>query len=586
MRTSLVTLIRPPAVETVRLATTSITPPLGLAYIAASVLQSGREVRVLDAVALAPAKHRPYFKGYLIGMDNEDLVAEIPANSTAIGVTAIFTHEWPLIVRLIECIRNRFPCTPIIVGGEHITSMPGFCARTCAADYFVCGEGEETIVELLETLELSRLERAAKLETIAGLAYKEGNELRVNPRRKRNTKLDDIAWPAWDRFDLKTYHDHGFIGGMYSEKLTVPILATRGCPYQCTYCSSPNMWSPLWLPRDPIQVVDEIESYVKNWGAGNFPFQDLTAIINKEWIITFASEIVRRNLSISWQLPSGTRSEVIDDEVAEWLKRSGMKTMAYAPEAGSERTRKLIHKRVRPDRMLASVESANRSGLSLTAFFVIGFPHDSHRDMVDGLNFIAELAKRGMNDIAVGYYMALPGTQLFHKLYDLGEIRFDREYFSHILDSQSFVPRRSFTPKISRFGLVFWKFSLFSWFYAHRIFYSCKRQPARNILFLVFSVLHVWGRGSHHSRLQTVAKNFVAHVLNVWKLRKHPKWNHHARNHSHFDNWDEQYRIALLTQRATGAAYDEQGKSFNDLHQNYYAGLRKGHRLSWQMRLS
>jgi len=105
------------------------------------------------------------------------------------------------------------------------------------------------------------------------------------------------------------------------------------------------MWLPRWIPRDPIKVVDEIESYVKRYGAGNFPFQDLTAIIQKDWIKTFCQELVRRNLSIQWQLPTGTRSEAIDPEVARLLKASGMTSMAYAPESGSDLTRRLIKKR-------------------------------------------------------------------------------------------------------------------------------------------------------------------------------------------------------------------------------------------------
>ena len=141
-----------------------------------------------------------------------------------------------------------------------------------------------------------------------------------------------------EKLEVKKYHENRFVGEMYSENITVPILATRGCPYQCTYCSAPNMWLPRWIPRDPIKVVDEIEYYSKNFSAKNFPFQDLTAIIKKEWIKAFCEEIIKRNLNITWQLPTGTRSEAIDDEIASLLKKSGMTSMAYAPESGSEET--------------------------------------------------------------------------------------------------------------------------------------------------------------------------------------------------------------------------------------------------------
>ena len=222
---------------------------------------------------------------------------------------------------------------------------------------------------------------------------------------------------------------------MYSESITVPILATRGCPYQCTYCSAPNMWLPRWIPRDPIKVVDEIQYYQDNFNANNFPFQDLTAIIKKDWIKAFCEEIINRKLNITWQLPTGTRSEAIDDEIADLLKKSGMTSMAYAPESGSEETRKFIKKRMKTENLFKSIASASKAKLNIAVFIVIGFPHDNDKYLKENINFIKRLADQGVTDMSVGYYMALPGTQLFNSLFDSGKITLDKNYFSHILDS-------------------------------------------------------------------------------------------------------------------------------------------------------
>ena len=121
------------------------------------------------------------------------------------------------------------------------------------------GEGEETIIELMTV----GSKEENKLKNIQGLGYKFENEIVINSRRQRRTDLDEIALPDWSSFEVKKYHQNRFVGGMYSENITVPILATRGCPYQCTYCSAPNMWLPRWIPRDPIKVVDEIEKKKK-----------------------------------------------------------------------------------------------------------------------------------------------------------------------------------------------------------------------------------------------------------------------------------------------------------------------------------
>ena len=324
-------LIKPPAVEAFRFSSTSIALPLGLAYICAALKAAHYEVHVVDAVGEAPQSRTRYCQGFLIGLRFGQIVERIPVNADIIGISVIFTHEWPAAVRLIDLIRQRFPHSTIVIGGEHGTSLPEFSLLSSRADVVVLGEGEETVVELVRALRGRH-----PLDRVQGIAFRLADEVRINKRRERQTDIDDIPVPDWESFAPVTYHQNRFVGGIYSSRMTIPILSTRGCPYQCTYCSAPNMWTPRWIPRDPVKVVDEIESYVKRYGAGNFPFQDLTAIIQKNWIKAFCEELIRRKLNVFWQLSTGTRSEAIDAEVAALLKASGMTSMAYAPESGSD----------------------------------------------------------------------------------------------------------------------------------------------------------------------------------------------------------------------------------------------------------
>ncbi|MBM4361851.1 MAG: B12-binding domain-containing radical SAM protein, partial [Deltaproteobacteria bacterium] len=349
----MICLIRPPSVESVRLATTTVQLPLGLAYVAGALERAGRGVTVVDAVAMDPKRATKYVAGFLMGARLEDVAAAVPAGVDWIGISVIFTHEWPAVVRLVDLLKARLPDVPIVLGGEHVTSMPEFCLMSSRADYLVLGEGEETVTELCDVLDGTRAPRE-----VDGLVFREGGEIVVNKRRSRRSDIDDIAYPAWKYFDVRGYHDNRLTGSVYTDKLTVPILATRGCPYQCTYCSAPNMWTPKWIPRDPIKVVDEIEHWMKTLGAGSFPFQDLTAIIRKDWIVAFCEELLRRDLKITWQLPVGTRSEAIDAEVAGLLARTNMVSMAYAPESGSEETRRLVKKKVHEDALFESVRAA------------------------------------------------------------------------------------------------------------------------------------------------------------------------------------------------------------------------------------
>ena len=404
-------LIRPPAVESFRFATTSISLPIGLAYISSSLKEHGFTVEILDAVGEAPKNRTGYYKGYLVGSSLKEIVEKINPNSKCIGISVIFTHEWPAVVKLVSLIKEKFPNMPVILGGEHISAMPEFSLITSNADYIVMGEGEETIIELIKAIK-----NEATFQKIEGIGYRINNQVVINNRRNRQQSIDKISYPDWDSFNVKGYHENRFVGGMYSDNLTIPILATRGCPYQCTYCSAPNMWLPLWIPRDPILVVDEIEYYVKKFGAGNFPFQDLTAIIKRDWIKAFCEELIKRELNITWQLPTGTRSEAIDSEIAFLIKKSGMTSMAYAPESGSEETRKYIKKKMKTDKLFNSVDAAAQADLNVAVFLVIGFPHDLPKHLEENKNFVERLAKHGVTDLSVGFYMALPGTELFYSL--------------------------------------------------------------------------------------------------------------------------------------------------------------------------
>jgi radical SAM superfamily enzyme YgiQ (UPF0313 family) len=518
--------------------------PLGLAYIAAALKGAGIGVHVDDAVGEAPTTRASYCKGYLVGLQLDEIVARVPPNADIVGITVIFTHEWPAVVRLIDLLRGRFPKATIVVGGEHITSLPEFSLLSSKADVAVLGEGEETVVELISALRTGR-----SLSDIAGLAYRDKDKICVNQRRERKTNIDDIALPDWDGFSPETYHRHRFVGGIFSSRMTVPILATRGCPYQCTYCSAPNMWLPRWIPRDPVKVVDEIETYVKKFGAGNFPFQDLTAIIKRDWIKAFCEELIQRNLNIQWQLPTGTRSEAIDPEIAGLLKASGMTSMAYAPESGSDYTRRLIKKKMTADKLFASIDAATGADLNVAVFLVIGFPHDRPEHIAENLPFIDRLAAHGVNDVSVGFYMALPGTELFHSLYEAGRIRIDRRYFRHILDSLTLVPSQSYCSAMTRFALAKWKFIMF------RRFYGAKKSNGEaGLLASVRRALSgLFHGGDHATKLETVARNALTNAIETIKAAFGPRYISRAAEREMFATWDNIYRQVYGQKLASGA---------------------------------
>lgn len=564
---STICLIRPPAVESFRFTSTSLALPLGLAYICGALKADDQDVYVLDAVGEAPDSRTRYCQGFLVGLPLEQIVERIPLHADIIGITVIFTHEWPAVVRLIALIRQRFPQSTIVVGGEHCTSLPEFSLLSSQADVAVLGEGEETAVELVRAL------RAREpLDSIHGIAFRRAGEVRVNKRRERHVNVDDIPVPDWLSFAPAIYHQHRFVGGMYSSRMTMPILATRGCPYQCTYCSAPNMWTPRWIPRDPVKVVDEIESYVERYGAGNFPFQDLTAIIQKDWIKSFCEELIRRQLNIRWQLPTGTRSEAIDPAVAQLLKASGMTSMAYAPESGSEETRRFIKKKMTASKLFASIDAAVGAGLNVAVFLVIGFPHDRPEHLAENMPFVDELGRRGVRDLSVGFYMALPGTELFHSLYDAGRIRLDRHYFRHILESLAIVPSQSYCDALRPSDLIWWKLKLY------RRFYGANKtgSPWRMLQSFMRALGGLFER-DHTTRLQSAFRNLLTSSLQTVRVVFRPRYMNKADELAMFASWDGIYRRIREQNLASGVVSLAPANS-TELHRtNVISVLTKEH---------
>jgi hypothetical protein len=214
---------------------------------------------------------------------------------------------------------------------------------------------------------------------------------------------------------------------------SMPILATRGCPYQCTFCSSPAMWTTRYYVRDVHDVVDEIASYVERYGATNIDFYDLTAIIKRDWILAFCAELERRKLSITYQLPSGTRSEALDAEVLAALHRTGCHNICYAPESGSPRTLQRIKKKIKPERMVESIRAATRNGISVKANLIIGFPNETKREIWDTVRFGIRLAWVGAEDLPLFPFVPYPGSELFRQLRDEGVVpELSNAYFAQL----------------------------------------------------------------------------------------------------------------------------------------------------------
>lgn len=423
-----VTLVRP-TILAAKMAYSSITcPPIGLAYLTARLIADGHEVTAIDSIGEAITQFLPTDDPrYLAqGLSPEEIAARVDPQSEVVGVSCMFSHDWPECQRVIAAIRRAVPDALIVAGGEHVTAVPEDSLDDCPeVDLVVVGEGEETLAELV-----ALGGDADRLPEVHGLVLRRpGGGYAHTPPRARNRAIDEIPLPAWDRLPLENYLDAGYGFGVHRGR-SLPVLASRGCPYQCTFCSNPVMWTTRYVTRSPALLLAEIKAGMARYGTTNVDFYDLTMIVRKSWIVEFCNLVIADGARFTWQLPSGTRSEALDDEVLPLLYAAGCRNLTYAPESGSPEVLRRIKKKVDLDRMKASISSGVAVGINCNANIIIGFPDETRAEVRETLRFIVDLALIGLHDVSLAAFSPYPGSELFEELRAAGQIPdLDDDYF-------------------------------------------------------------------------------------------------------------------------------------------------------------
>jgi anaerobic magnesium-protoporphyrin IX monomethyl ester cyclase len=474
-------LIRPPRFLDKEAINITNTPALGLAFIAGALKQAGHTVSVIDAIGESPKEFNPIGfelkvsatlppnRIFTNGLSASEIADRIPASVDVIGISAMFSNNWLFDRYLIDFLGERFPTAVIVAGGESVTAMAEMAiSQTKSLEACVLGEGEETIVELV-----AALEKKEPLGQVKGIAYREpatGKAI-FTERRTRMKNMDEIAMPAWEYFPMDNYEKYDIKWGVTRQK-SIPIMATRGCPYSCTFCSSPQMWGTRYYMRNPQSVVDEMEYLKATYGATNFDFYDLTAIIKKDWIILFTNEIINRNLNITWQLPVGTRSEVIDQEVAHNLYASGCRHIVYAPESGSPKMLKLIKKKVKISNMLQSMGYSHKENMFVYINMIMAMPDETHADVWRTIWFLIQCSWMGVNDISPSVFQPYPGSMLFERLVKEKKIDLSTDdFFFELIFIDSFGKSKYYNDLVSTGWYNFYElFSVFLFFGTNYLF--------------------------------------------------------------------------------------------------------------------
>jgi anaerobic magnesium-protoporphyrin IX monomethyl ester cyclase len=298
-----------------------------------------------------------------------------------------------------------------VLGGPHPSALYEDILKSVPeVDFVAIGEGEESLLGLLDYLE-GKLE----LKELSGLATRDesGNVVVLkSSKRIKNLNQDNIPFPARHLLPMENYiqaqEGHGPSSGRWTS-----ILSSRGCPYGCTFCESRRT---VWIARTPKDVVDEMEYCLGKWRINEFHFEDDNMTINKERLIGICDEIIDRGLKIKWQTPNGIRASVTDSEMLTKMKDSGCLDITLAPETRSERVLKEVIEKGKDFDLTQLKECgalAHKLGLKVAAYFIIGLPGETRQEVGETIKYAKELAKCGVDEVAFGLFIPLPGTPLW-----------------------------------------------------------------------------------------------------------------------------------------------------------------------------
>lgn len=492
-----ITLIRPPSYS-IGLMGAQLVPYLGIAYIAASAREAGYNVDIVDMCGEDIDHAEILFHKYTVyGMSISALRNRI-RNKDIIGFTCMFSQDWPFHRRLIEYVRSLFPDSLLIAGGEHITALPDFSLNDCPElDICVVGEADKVLIDLIDAFESKN-----DISGVPSLVYR-NNGINHTQRANRIRNIDELPYPAWDLMPIENYLSRNLNYHLQRGR-TIPMLATRGCPFKCTFCSNSNMWSDPWIAREPKLIVEEMKFYIEKYKVENFVFSDLSAVIDKRHVVSFCKEIIKNRIDITFQLPT-LRTEALDEDLLRLMYRAGCREIDFAIESASSSVLKNVNKNNDPKRIFILVGKALDIGFNLSSNIIIGLPKENFKEFLKTFILILKLSIKGMQELSVFPFIPYPGSKLFNEYQKNGDIKLNDKFllnlFSYTDFSKAVSFSKNFGPRILNFlriTMLFFFYSLMFLTHPYRIFKLIKNAIQRktstkleNVFYRIFKNIKV-----------------------------------------------------------------------------------------------
>jgi pyruvate-formate lyase-activating enzyme len=399
-------LVYPPWLRLFGLSSTYF--PLNLGYLAAELRKHGYETIIYDGDFDSSNKTDSFidaekimtsnFKRYMAILQDLDhpiwqKLRQIieTVGPDIVGITSM-TAAYGSAINVAKCAKWVNKDIVVILGGVHPTLLPEQTIKEPEVDIVVIGEAEIKIPKLVAAIEKKDL-------SSIGYQYRNGKYIVNSMPGSAIEDINSLEFPARDLLlNVKDFPASAF----------GTLMASRGCPFQCIFCSSHKMFGRKVRFRTAPNIIEEILTVHRIFGTVDFHFEDDTFTLKKDLILEFCKCLKEEDMKISWSCP--TRVDFITPEIVREMKSAGCSTISLGIESGSEETLNRIRKNITLNQIRNAVKIIKDAGIRVMGYFVFGFPWETEEHFKMTLDFIEEL---DMDIIQHNFAVPLPGTELY-----------------------------------------------------------------------------------------------------------------------------------------------------------------------------
>ena len=390
--------------------------PLGIAAVAASLREKGySDILIIDALAqgfynVKPLEDDPSFVRF--GLDDSEIVEQVKNfNADIVGMSILYAIQTESAFSITKAIKKALPNVPIAMGGIHATFIAKETLENeSSVDFAFTGEGDYTFPEFIGKYFIGD-----NFRDVAGLHWRENDEVKFNPRPGFTKDVDALPFPAWDLFNMERYFDIGMPHNPFviSKRVGV-IISSRGCPHKCYFCLTPYYGGSAFRACSAKKTIEMIQLLVEKHGIKELQVMDDIFTFNPKRVVEICEGIKHFNLRIA--LPNGTRADApIDHEkrllMYKKMKEAGFYQITISVEHGDpEFLNNTIGKRLNLDEVRATMDLAHEAGLLVHSNFMMGFPFETAKNRQKTIDFARSLDS---DSFSVSLACPLPGSGMY-----------------------------------------------------------------------------------------------------------------------------------------------------------------------------